>query len=92
MSSEWSSMVAGVLLGLCYAGAHVLVVRIAQNTSSFVPIVIGGMVLRMFAALTVLIIVIQLFPVVLPVFTGTFLLIALIGLFAEVTWLIRKKA
>ena len=90
MSSEWS-MAAGVFLGLCYAGANVLVVRIAQNTSRFVPIVIGGMVLRMLAALIALIIVIQLFPVKLPVFTGTFLLIALIGLFAEVTWLIRQK-
>ena len=84
-------MAAGVFLGLCYAGANVLVVRIAQNTSRFVPIVIGGMVLRMLAALIALIIVIQLFPVKLPVFTGTFLLIALIGLFAEVTWLIRQK-
>lgn len=90
MSSEWS-MAAGVFLGLCYAGANVLVVRIAQNTSKFVPIVLGGMLLRMFAALTALIIVIQLFPVVLPAFTGAFLLIALIGLFAEVTWLVRKK-
>ncbi len=84
-------MAAGVFLGLCYAGANVLVVRIAQNTSRFVPIVIGGMVLRMFAALIALIIVIQLFPVELPVFTGTFLLIALIGIFAEITWLIRQK-
>lgn len=84
-------MVAGVFLGLCYAGANVLVVRVAQNSSRFVPIVIGGMVLRMFAALTVFIIVIQLFPVELPVFTGTFLLIALTGLFGEVAWMIRRK-
>ena len=84
-------MAAGVFLGLCYAGANVLVVRVAQNSSRFIPIVIGGMVLRMFAALIVFIIVIQLIPVVLPVFTGTFLLIALIGLFGEVAWLIRKK-
>lgn len=84
-------MAAGVLLGLCYAGANVLVVRIAQNTSKFVPIVLGGMVLRMFAALTVLIIVIQLFSAVLPAFIGAFLLIALTGLFAEVIWLVRKK-
>ena len=90
MSSEWS-MAAGVFLGLCYAGANVLVVRVAQNTSRFIPIVIGGMVLRMFAALIVLFIVIQLIPVVLPLFTGAFLLIALIGLFAEAIWLIRKK-
>ncbi len=90
MSWEWS-LAAGVILGLCYAGANVLVVRISQSTSKFMPVVIGGMVLRMFAALTAFIIIIQLFSVELPVFTGSFLLIALIGLFTEVTWLIRRK-
>ncbi len=81
----------GALLGLCYTFANVLVVRIARNTSKFVPIVLGGMVVRMFAALTALMIIIQLFPVILPVFTGTFLFIVLIGIFAEIAWLIRQE-
>jgi len=90
MNSEWS-IGAGIVLGLCYTGASVLVVRFAQNTSKFVPVVIGGMVLRMFAALTLLAIMIQLFPVVLPAFTGAFLFIALAGLFTEIIWLVRRK-
>ncbi len=90
MSSEWSLGV-GVLLGLCYTGASILVVRIARNTPNFVPIVLGGMVLRMFAALIVLVIIIQLFPVRLPALTGGFLFVALAGLFTEIVWLFRCK-
>ena len=90
MSSEWS-LGLGLLLGLCYTGASLLVVRIAQNTPNFVPVVLGGMVLRMLVALITLIVLVQLFPVVLSAFTGAFLLVSLIGLFTEITWLIRRK-
>lgn len=81
----------GMLLGLSYAGANMLVVRVAKNTSHFIPIVIGGVVLRMFAALAAFILIIQLFSVELPAFTGAFLAVALVGLFAEIAWLIRRK-
>ncbi|MCY4158623.1 MAG: hypothetical protein OXE92_04050 [Bacteroidetes bacterium] len=90
MNSEWSIGV-GMLLGFCYTGASVIVVRIAQNTPKFIPVVLGGMVLRMFAALASLILIIQLFPVVLPAFTAAFLLVALVGIFIEITWLARQK-
>lgn len=90
MNLEWS-IGAGGLLGLCYTGASILVVNIAQRTSKFVPIVLGGMVLRMFAALAALILIIQLFPVVLPALTGAFLFVVLIGLFTELMWLIRRQ-
>ena len=90
MNLEWS-VGAGGLLGLCYAGASILVVNIAQRTSKFVPVVLGGMILRMFVALATLVLIIQLFPVVLPALTGTFLFVALIGLFIELVWLIRRQ-
>ncbi len=87
MSSGWSALV-GILLGLSYTCAGLLVVKVSQNTSKFVPIVIGGMVLRMFVALVVLFVITQLFSVGLLVLTGAFLLVVLIGIFGEITWLI----
>jgi len=91
MNSEWS-IVAGVLLGLGYVGTSILVTRVAQRTIHFVPIVLGGMVVRMIGALTILTMIIFIAPVVLVAFTGTFLLIALMGLFIEILWINRQKA
>ncbi len=94
-SALWSAVV-GVLLGLCYVVSSVFVILVAQRSSQFVPIVLGGMVLRMFGALVALVIIIQFpifpFPIALLALTGAFLIVVLIGLFAELTWIIRRKA
>lgn len=91
MSSVWSSVGVGVVLGLCYTGAGVLVVKIAQHTPQFVPIVFGGMVLRMLVALITLGIIIQLFSVVLPALTGAFLIVVQVGIFSEIFWLVKQR-
>ncbi|MCY4001935.1 MAG: hypothetical protein OXF06_13680 [Bacteroidetes bacterium] len=91
MSSQWS-IVAGMLLGFGYIGTSILVTMIAQRTTNFVPVVLGGMVLRMIGALLVFILIISMVPVVLEAFTATFLLIALTGLFVEILWISRRKA
>lgn len=90
----WSA-VLGVLLGLCYIVTSVFVVLLAQRSSRFVPIVLGGMVLRMIGFLVVLVIITQFsifpFQVALLALTAAFLIVVLIGLFAELTWVIRRK-
>lgn len=91
MNSVWSSAGAGAILGLFYTGAGVLVVKIARHTPKFVPVVFGGMVLRMLLALTILGILIQLFSVVLPALTGAFLIVVQVGIFSEIFWLAKKR-
>ena len=91
MSSLWS-IIAGMLLGLGYVGTNILVTMIARHSTNFVPVVLGGMVLRMIGALFVFTLIIFMIPVVLEAFTATFLLIALTGLFLEILWLSRRKA
>ncbi|MDE2826584.1 MAG: hypothetical protein OXL40_04635 [Bacteroidota bacterium] len=90
----WSAVV-GVLLGLCYIVTSVFVVLLAQQSSRFVPIVLGGMVLRMFGFLVALVIIIMFpifpFQIALLALTAAFLIVVLIGLFAELTWVIRRK-
>ncbi len=90
----WSAVV-GVLLGLCYIVTSVFVVLLAQQSSRFVPIVLGGMVLRMFGFLVALVIIIQFpifpFQIALLALTAAFMIVVLIGLFAELTWVIRRK-
>ena len=90
----WSAVV-GVLLGLCYIVTSVFVVLLAQRSSRFVPIVLGGMVLRMLGFLVVLVIITQFpifpFQIALLALTAAFLIVVLIGLFAELTWVIRRK-
>ncbi|MCY4172205.1 MAG: hypothetical protein OXE59_05415 [Bacteroidetes bacterium] len=90
MNSAWS-IGAGVLLGLSYIVANIIVVKIAENRSKFVPIVLGGMLLRMLVALILLIIVIQFFPVVPQAFSGVFLLMVFLGIFSEILWLTRRN-
>jgi len=89
MNSAWS-IGAGVLLGLSYISASIIAIKIAENTSRFVPVVLGGMVLRMLVALVVLIIIIQFFSVTPQAFSGAFLLMVFLGIFFEILWINRR--
>jgi len=89
MNSAWS-IGAGVLLGLSYISASIIAIKIAENTSRFVPVVLGGMVLRMLVALVVLIIIIQFFSVTPQSFSGAFLLMVFLGIFFEILWINRR--
>ncbi len=91
MNLAWS-ICAGILLGLSYTSANIIVVKTAENTSKFVQIVLGGMVLRMLAALVILFIIIQFFSVVSHAFSGAFLLMVFLGIFSEIVWLSRRNA
>ena len=86
----WSALLGGVL-GLCYIGASVLAIWLARRTIHFLVVVIGGMLLRMAAALAALVFVVLLFPVSISAFIGTFLSVFLAGLIIEVVWLLRRN-
>ena len=88
-SELWWSILLGGILGLCYVFASAFSTRLARRTTRFVPIVFGGMLLRMAIALAALVTAALLLPVSLPALLGAFLCVFLVGLGVEVVWIWR---
>ena len=80
----------GALLGLCYVAASVIVTRLARRTQRFVLVVLGGMLVRMAAALVILVTCVLLLPVSIPALIAAFLCVFLVGLGVEVLWMLRQ--
>ncbi len=87
----WWSVLLGVLAGAIYTAASVLVLWLSRRTNRFVVVVLGGMVLRMVAAVTALVLVFLYIPVVIPAFVGTFLFVFLAGIIVEIVWLLTRR-
>jgi hypothetical protein len=87
----WST-VAGALIGIVYASASLTMNRRARTVGPkrFMAIVLGGMALRIFAALSLVALVLVLTPVRDDVFLGAFLVSFICGLVAEIVVLHRN--
>ena len=85
----WWSIVLGGLMGLCYVGASVFVTRLARRTRHFVPVILGGMLVRMTLALGGLLLLTLVMTISLPALTASFLCVFLVGLGVEVAWILR---
>ncbi len=82
------SLLVGLMLGVIYTSMGLLVIRISQKTSKFVPIVVGGMVSRLVMAMVAILIITQLFSAVYAAFMGAFVFIVILGIFCEIIWLL----
>ena len=81
----------GIGLGLGYAAASLIGVRMAERTRNFVVTVFGGMIVRMTVALMVVVLVMWLGSVVAPVFIGAFLCVFITGIAVEIAWLHNRS-
>lgn len=90
----WTSVVLGVALGLANAAASFLLYRVARNKShgTFMAIVLGGMVARMFAVLALLALVIVFLPVSRVAFIGAFFATFAVAMTAEIILLQRRAS
>lgn len=87
-------LLLGVGLGALYGLSSLLAYRLALRSSrhTFLPIVVGSMLLRMFVALIVVTLILVLAPVSDIAFIGAFFLVFMLGLAAEVVMLHRRTA
>jgi len=90
-AATWTSVVLGVALGLANAAASFLLYRVARNKphGTFMAIVFGGMVARMFAVLALLALVIVFLPVSRVAFIGAFFTTFAVAMTAEIILLQR---
>lgn len=88
---SWLSIVLGVGLGLLFTLASHLTHRLAAGTGDrrFFRIVIGGVVARLIAAATLVVLVLSLFSVDAAQFAVSFLVVFSLGLAREIRWLHR---
>ena len=89
----WFSAVLGSGIGGIYVLLVFLSLRLAVRRSkhSFITVILGGMGIRLFLAVTAIVIIIALVPVDQVVFLTAFLGVFLIGLTIEVVILFRQK-
>lgn len=89
----WFSAVLGSGIGGIYVFLVFLSLRIAvrRPKHSFIIVILGGMTIRLFLAVTAIAIVIALVPVDKVVFLTAFLGVFLIGLTIEVVILYRQQ-
>lgn len=86
----WLSIGIGVLLGATYVAAGFLSNRRAlRSERNTMLIVIGTMVIRIFAALVVLVVILLLLPVRPTALVGSFFVMFVVGLAVEVWILLR---
>ena len=88
----WWSAGLGIGIGLLYSLASLVTNRIAlrQEQHLFMVIVLGGMVVRMMAALLAVVLILWLLPVEQAVFIGSFLGVFIIGMVMEV-WSLHRR-
>ncbi|MDE2955492.1 MAG: hypothetical protein OXU68_00570 [Bacteroidota bacterium] len=87
----WWSILLGVMLGLGYVTASMLVSRLARRSQRFVLVVLGGMLVRIAAAVVILVASALLLPVYAPAMIAAFLCVFLVGLGVEVLLILRKN-
>ena len=87
------SAIAGVGLAVAYSAAATLLGRIAMKSSrrTFMMIVMGGMVARMFVALIILALVLVFAPIHKTAFLLGFFVVFVIGLTYEILTLHRQQ-
>jgi hypothetical protein len=88
---SWLSIGLGVGLGLLFALASHLTHRLAAGTGDrrFFRIVIGGVVARLIAAASLVVLVLSLVPVDVAQFAVSFLVVFSAGMAREIRWLHR---
>jgi len=89
----WISALAGGGLALLYSAAALFLGRIAMRSSrqTFMMIVMGGMVARLFVAVIILTLVLLFAPVHSMAFLGGFFVVFVIGLTIEILTLHRQQ-
>ncbi len=90
----WTSIVLGVALGLANAAASFLSYRLARSKpqGTFMVIVFGGMVARMFVVLALLALVIIFVPISQGAFVGAFFATFAVATIAEAIHLQRRAS
>ena len=87
----WFSIAIGAALGAAYvAASFVAHKRALRSGKRFLLIVVATMFIRMFVALIFLAGILLLLPVTASVFLGSFFVMFIIGLIAEI-WLINRR-
>jgi len=91
MSAWWWSAGLGVGLGLLYIMISLLANRLAMRKGrrTFMMIVVGGMVARLFTVLIAVILILLFLPVEQTIFIGSFFGVFVIGMIVEVLHLRR---
>lgn len=91
LSAWWWSAGLGAGLGVLYILISLLANRLAlrKGQRTFMMIVLGGMIARMFAALVGVVLILLLLPVEQIVFIGSFFGVFVIGMIVEVLHLRR---
>jgi hypothetical protein len=94
LSAWWSSAGLGIGVGLLYSAASLLANRYAlrQDQPTFMLIVLGGMLVRILAALAVLALIVLVLSVEPIPFVASFSAVFLIGLIVEVLHLHRQRS
>ena len=87
----WSSVGLGAAIGLVYTVISLIANRLALRKAqlTFMVIVLGGMVVRMGAALIAVVLILLLLPVEQIAFVGSFLGVFILGMIAEVLYVRR---
>ncbi len=93
MTTLWTSLLLGVLLGAANAAASLLLVRVARGRpqTTFFVIVFGGMFARMTLLLTLFAAVLAWAPVHRGAFVGALGATLVVGLTAEVLLMLRRR-
>lgn len=93
IASWWFGAAIGAGLGLAYGGASLWINRWAMRFSNpriFVYLSIGGIVVRMAVALSLVALIMLLTPIHLIAFIGTFFIVFVLGLALEIAILHRS--
>lgn len=90
----WLSVGLGVGIGLLFSLASHLTHRLAAGSGDrrFFRVVLGGVVVRLFAAATLVVLVLSLLPVNAASFAASFLLVFSGGMAREIWWLHRHPS
>ena len=91
LAAAWWSAGLGIGIGLLYSLASLVTNRVAlrQEQGLFMMLVLGGMLVRMLAALVAVILILWLIPVEQVVFIGSFLGVFVIGMALDV-WRLHR--
>ena len=84
----------GMLIGLCYGGAAILVAAIAlrQDTQTFFLVYFGGMAVRMLLALIAVAVTVVWLDADLVSFLGSLLGTLALAIAAEIVWVVRRRS
>ena len=90
-AAVWWSAGLGIGIGLLYSLASLVTNRVAlrQEQGLFMMIVLGGMLVRMLAALIAVVLILWLIPVEQVIFIGSFLGVFVIGMVVDV-WRLHR--